>query len=467
MYHLLKSALILVFVFFQTVSLWSQNLDKWQKIIDVAESNLLNIEYYEEINSPESISQVNKIKRNLSGIIVDSSGLIMTSSVIYKAGMGFSGSSHFGPANPPNDIKVKLKTGEAINAVFVGKDDDKNVAFIRAEKPLSSPGIKFTEKSESHIGQKIFVVYQLGEKYNFQVMVLEKAINSVVPGPPEKLLTDIGAQNISFGLVFDDFGNSLGILYRASQGNAWPYSFNSRMSGFGEILLPGSFKELIKNPPKFEKKNTDRKKWLGVNMQPFTRSLARYFGVDQLTGILISTIIEGSPADKAGLKIGDVLTDFNGTKLRAEETSHLSSLRNLVRESEEETVDAKVWRDGENISLKINLIAVPISQYLADEVSNELLGFSAKELTKDIIMAKQLDYDTDGVWISRVERAGWADLSGLHVGDLLLKVDDQDLQSIDQLDTFLATFEKEKPDYISFFVKRRSETRFLFIKTNF
>ena len=246
-----------------------------------------------------------------------------------------------------------------------------------------------------------------------------------------------------------------------------PYNYSQKQTGFGEIIMPESFKNLIKNPPKFEKKNTDRKKWLGINMQPFTRALANYFAADQLQGILISTIIDGSPADIAGIEIGDVITKFNGQKIAAEETADLSILRNLVRESGEETIEAEIWRKGKIKKVSINLTAVPISQYLADEVSNQRLGFSAKELTKDIIMAKQLEYDTNGVWVSRVERAGWADLSGLNVGDLLLKVNDQDLQSIDQLDEYLGRFEEEKPDYISFFIKRHSETRFLFIKTNF
>ncbi len=467
MHVLSKPAIILMSILFILTSTWAQNQDNWQKIIDVAEDNLVNIEYYEEINSPESISKTNKIKRNLSGVIVDSSGLIMTSTAIFRARLDFSRSSHFGPAHPPKDIKVKLKLGESVDAVFVGKDDDKNVAFIRTKEPLSTVWVTFNETTRNRMGQKIFIVYRLSETYNFQLMILEKSINSIIPGSPEKLLTDIGDLRINFGLVFDNSGSSLGVLYRASGGTNLPYNYSPRQSGFGEILIPKSFNNLIKNPPKYKKKNTARKKWLGVNMQPFTRSLARYFNADKLTGILISTVLEGSPAEKAGLKSGDVLTEFNGTELSAEKNSDLSALRNLVRESEKEMVDVKIWRKGKEKKLPINLAAVPISQYLADEVSNERLGFSAKELTKDIIMAKQLEYDTDGVWISRVERAGWADLSGLHVGDLLLKVDNQDLQSIDQLDTFLGSFEKEKPDYISFFVKRHSETRFLFIKTNF
>ena len=225
--------------------------------------------------------------------------------------------------------------------------------------------------------------------------------------------------------------------------------------------------DLIKNPPRFKKKETSRKKWLGVNMQPFSRKLARYFKVDSLQGILINTILDDSPAKKAGLKSGDVLIEFNDHKLSAEKNSGLQYFRNLVREFDGEEVVFKIWRNGKIKKLEIELAEIPISQYLADEISSELLGFSAKELTKDIIIAKKLEYDINGVWISRIERAGWADLSGLQIGDLLLKIDNEDLQNIEQLNNYLIQIEKEKPQYINFFIKRRSETRFLFIKTNF
>ena len=227
------------------------------------------------------------------------------------------------------------------------------------------------------------------------------------------------------------------------------------------------FVDLINNPPRFKKKETSRKKWLGVNMQPFTRKMAAYFKVDSLKGILINTVLDDSPAKRAGIKMGDVLVEFNKNKLFAEENSDLQYLRNLVREFDGDKVSIKVWRAGSFLNLDIELAEVPISQYLADEVSSDLLGFSAKELTRDIIIAKQLDFDVNGVWVSRVERAGWADLAGLEIGDLILKIDNKDLHTIEQLDNYLKQIEKVKPPYISFFIKRRSETQFLFIKTNF
>lgn len=443
-----------------------QTINIWQKVQKMASDNIVNIEYYEEMESTGSITNGNKIKRTVNGLFVDEAGLIMTSSSIYKAQLGFSGIPHFGTAATPADITVRLSSGEKLKAEFVGKDDDKNVAFIRLTHPDGQKGISFKTADDKSAGQQIFIVYQLEEEHNYQFMILEKKINSIIPGPPQKLISE-GSFPMDFGLVCDDKGDPIGIVEDNKAADNFSFDFRQTGNHYIEILLASSFLDLIKNPPKYEKKNTSRKKWLGVNMQPFTRELAAYYGNDAINGIFINTVLKDSPAEKAAVQIGDVFTEFNDNKLHAENNTDMQLFRNLVREFDGDTAELKIWREGHILNKKIALAELPISQYLADEISNELLGFTAKELTKDIILAKQLPFDISGVWISRVERAGWADIAGLNVGDLLLKIDNVDLQNLTQLDDYLKKIEKTKPKYINFFVKRRSETSFLFIKTNF
>jgi len=453
--------IIAVFIVFP---LSAQDHKNWDSILETAQNYLVDIEYYEEIDSRESIRNGNKIKRMLNGVIVDSSGLVITSSSIYRAQLDFSGSTQFGSSNPPSDIKIKDYSGNTYSATFVGKDDDKSVAFIESES--INKGLSF-DSSDINVGESIFLAYQLGKSYNSQIALVQRTVNSIIPGPIKKLLVEVLPTNAKFGVAFDSEGRAIGLFKQSHQRNHFGYEYQPQMPAFTEVLLTESFVELIKNPPRFLKKETNRKKWLGVNMQPFTRKLAEYFKVDDLEGILVNTILDDSPAEKAGLESGDVLVEFNKNKVSAEDNSDLQYLRNLVRENDSEQVKIKIWRKGKFIEKKIELADVPISQHLADEISNDSLGFSAKELTKDIIIARKWDFDINGVWVSRVERAGWADLAGLQIGDLLLKVDNKDLHSIDQLDKYLNQIEKDKPSYISFFIRRRSETQFLFIKTNF
>ena len=374
-------------VILYSTMLFAQN-NPWQKVLSKTEENLVTIEYYEEIISPESITDGNKVKRHLNGIIVDQKGLILTSASIYQARMDFSSSSQFGPENPPSDISVTFKNNEAVPAHFIGKDDDKGVAFIRTEKPLNSKGISF-ENPEMHLGDKLYFAYQLDEEYNQQIFIMEKSVNSIIPGPPLKLLTEM-AQQVSFGLVYNAKGNAIGVLISDDPLSYHGFTYPAMETNYAEILTAPAFNALVKNPPEYRKKDTNRKKWLGVTMQPFTRSLARYFNQDKLEGILINTVLDDSPAKKAGIQVGDVVTEFNGVKLSAEKDTDLQTFRNLIRESDGEQVTFKIWREGSIQELSFKLAEIPISQFLADEASNTLLGFSAKELTKDIILAKQL-----------------------------------------------------------------------------
>ena len=95
------------------------------------------------------------------------------------------------------------------------------------------------------------------------------------------------------------------------------------------------------------------------------------------------------------------------------------------------------------------------------------MGFNVKELTQDIILAKQLNFDTQGVWVSKVERAGWADVAGLRVGDLIIKMNEKIVNSLETIKKRFVNIGEEKPEYVSLFIKRQSDTEFLFIKTNY
>lgn len=446
----------------------AQANDTWQKVYQKAQDHMVQIEFYEEIESTESISNGSKIKRSLSGVVVNKNGLIMTSSSIYKAGLDFSGAMTFGSQKPPKDITILLESGEKIKATFVGKDDDKKIAFIKANETANLQSFSFKEDYMPNIGDRLFVVYQLDEIYNHQIVVLEQRINSILINPIKKILTEIyDSKSITFALVFNESADAIGVIYGSDQSNRFGYGYQVEHKALSEIYLAESFIPLIKNPPRFSAKETSRKKWLGVNMQPFTEKIANYYKAEGVKGILINTILENSPAEKAGLKIGDVLVEFNGQELVAEKNTDLQIFRNLVREFNGEKVKVKVWRNGAVQTINIELADTPISQSLAKEVSNERMGFSVKELTKDIILAKQLAFDINGVWVSRIERASWGDLAGLQVGDLILKVNNIDLVNLDHMNSFFKEFEEKQPDYVSLFVKRNNETRFLFVKTNF
>lgn len=445
------------------------NID-WSDAIRENRNKVVVIEYYEQLNSVETIIDKGRVKKYMTGIIVDDNGLILTSSSIFKPNLEFSSpQSFYNSYQLPSDIRVKMANGQYIPAQFIGKDDDKRLAFIRLKTKQKIEPVKFSDRHNLQLGSPVLIIQHLPNRYDSELMVSKRMVNAALKQPFLRFLCENNLSSLSgFGLVLNAKKEAVGII-RSSGYNSVPnFGFdNSDSYEPMEIIPYEQFRALIKNPPVFKKKETKRKKWLGIYMQPFTHKMAAYFGQDSLSGILINTIFEKSPAQKAGLQIGDVLTALDGRPLRAEEDTDLEEFRRIVREHKSDKIVFTVFRNNRFLDITVTLGEAPISAYLADELSNSLLGFSAKELTQDIIIAKQLEYDTEGVWVSKVERAGWADVAGLQVGDLLLKINEKKISALNDLKTCFEKIEQDKPEYISLFIKRGSETRFLFLKTDF
>lgn len=443
--------------------------DNWQNAVQKIQDKIVLVEYFEQISTSESIIDKSRMKKHVSGLLVDDSGLIMTPSSIFRASLEFSDSpSFFTHSEIPRDIMVKFRGEDYQPAEFVGKDDDKGVGFIRLKSKPAQSAIQFSEKVKLNLGSRVLIISHLGLAYDYEMIINESFINAIIKKPSEKYLAEYNIRNLSgFGLVLDDKGNAAGII-QINESDPSSFEFNDgRPSSLSEIIPYFVFKDLIIDPPVYKEKETSRKKWLGIYMQPFTRAMANYYKRPDVKGILINTVMRNSPAENAGLVSGDVITSVNNIPLSAEQNNDLEFFRKLIRNQTTSPVEFKIYRDGKHIPVSVHLSDIPISQFLADEISNATLGFSIKELTKDIILAKQLDFDTEGVWVSKVERAGWADIAGISVGDLILRVNEQKVNGLEEIKNAFEMIEKTKPSYLSLFVKRGADTQFLFIKTNF
>jgi len=437
----------------------------WQQTLDSLRDKTVLIEYYADLRSRENMEGRERVKKHLSGFVVNAEGLIITSANIFPARLEFSG-GYLSAANAqkPSHIRVKFEGQEYQAAEFIGKDEDTGLAFIRLKKKGRRPFLKFSENTKPALGSRVLIVQHLPQNYDFQMILRQRRVNALLQQPQPSFLCEGGLVPAlsDFGLVLNAQGRAIGLLQ--SSGSSF-HPFDGR--SLARFIIFKQFKNFINKPPLFKKKKTVRKKWLGVYSQPFTRQMALYFKHKNLKGILVNTVIEESPAAKAGLQPGDILVALDGKGLSAEKLSDLDNFRRFIREKTDNRVQFKIYRQGRYLQKTVELGETPISQFLADEASSKRLGFSAKELTQDIILAKQLDFDTQGVWVSGVERAGWADVAGLRVGDLILKMDDKNINKLNDLKQLFKLTEKEKPNYISLFIKRNSQTRFLFVKTDY
>src|SRR6266508_322769 len=167
--------------------------------------------------------------------------------------------------------------------------------------------------------------------------------------------------------------------------------------------------------------------WLGVSIQPLTPELAKSFGLKEPRGVLVADVVKDSPADKAGLVSGDVLTEFDGKKVDAPQ-----DLQKVVAVTAPgQGVPVKVWREKGEKTLEIKIGETPedTAQLEPSGKSKSLLGLETRPITPEI--ARQLNLrTTEGVVVARVEEEGPAAEAGVQRGDVIREVNRQRIRSV-------------------------------------
>jgi serine protease Do len=162
--------------------------------------------------------------------------------------------------------------------------------------------------------------------------------------------------------------------------------------------------------------------WLGIIMQPLNRSYAKYLKQPEMEGILVPDVIENSPADKAGVKPGDVILEYGDQKLSAEKDDDLNKLTLLIAQTPVGTEkELSIYRDGQSRKLKVKIGEQP--KVKADEFETQF-GFTVKEITDDMFRTYLLQ-TRDGVYVSFVDVGTVADKGDLGEGDVITAVNNQ------------------------------------------
>jgi serine protease Do len=176
-----------------------------------------------------------------------------------------------------------------------------------------------------------------------------------------------------------------------------------------------------------------RRGMIGVTVQPMTSELARSLGIEQVAGALVSEVQPGSPADKAGLKRGDVIMAVNG-----ESVHDSNALRNHVAQLQPGSgAELQIARNGKPQTLNVTLGELKGSREpengehgVAPDKSE--FGMSVEPLTRE--RARELELDvTGGVVVTDVEPSSRASDAGLRAGDVIDEVDGKKVESVDAL----------------------------------
>ncbi len=201
--------------------------------------------------------------------------------------------------------------------------------------------------------------------------------------------------------------------------------------------------------------------WIGVSVQVLTPELAKSFGLKEPKGALVSAVTPGDPADKGGVKPGDIIVNFNGQAVK-----ELSDLPRIVAATTPgKTIKMKVIREGKEKTLFIKVgkkdgHAAAKSEPSAEEPESRL-GIKVEPLTPEL--AERLGVSENaGVYISRVNPDGPASEAGLKTGDVILEIN---RRAIKDVKSYNAAIKREKKGVnILFLIQRRHNTVYLVVK---
>src|SRR5262249_42192027 len=150
----------------------------------------------------------------------------------------------------------------------------------------------------------------------------------------------------------------------------------------------------------------EHRSWLGIIMQPLGEDLVAYWKLDAEGGIIISSVMDGSPAEKSGLKTSDIVVAIDGVPLRVKKGEDLAEVRRRIeRMGVGHQVQVTYLRDGVRHETPLTLAEAPLSAFSAQEIEDEDLGVTVRQITLDDLLGQNLDPATQGVVVSDLEQS--------------------------------------------------------------
>jgi serine protease Do len=329
---------------------------------------------------------------------------------------------------------VTLSDKREFTGKVVGSDPKTEISVVKIDgKDL--PTVSWGDSDALQVGD---IVLAVGNPFGLNQTVTMGIVSAT------------GRENVGIA-DYEDFiqtdaainpGNSGGALVNA-QGqlvgiNTAIYSTSGGYMGIGFAIPSNMVKTIMTSLIKTGKVVRG---WLGVSIQKITPDLASQFNLKAENGAIVSDVVENSPADKAGLKQGDVIVEYDGKK-----TDDPTQLRNMVASSmpgEEHSVT--VIRDGKPITLKVKIGELPadLQKNAVGAYENVLKGISVQDITPEIAKQLGIPARVKGVVVSDVAEDSPA-AGVLTQGDVIQQVDRRDVGSVKEYQEIASKIKPEE-----------------------
>lgn len=424
-------------------------------VFEKCRASVVAVNYYVETSVMREVREIGG--RDL-GVLVGTDLVLMNGSIVTSSSTGAQ----------PHDFRVLFLDGTEADAVYVGRDEFANVAFLRLEEPppAAARPLQFGKAPKLRVGDPLFSIGLLPENLQPMVRLHEGRVVATVDRPKPFIVTDLRVEDALGGPVFTASGAFAGVLTELGEaGPSFAQSFGGDGSENAAILIDAAtLQRLVAAPPR---RGESKRAWLGITLQALDKDMAEYWGLGNTTGIVVNSVMSGSPAEQAGLREGDLVLRMNGEAVPVSQEEHVPI---FIEQIGSRPVGGKlkldVLRAGKHVDAEVDLVAAPKSRLDAETYHNDAFELTVRELVFQDYRSFDLKPEFKGVLVSRVEEGGWAGVGGLENGDIIQKLDDQAVSAPTDVKQALEAAAAEKRKKLVFFVQRGGRTQFVTVQPN-
>lgn len=373
-----------------------------------------------------------------SGFIVSSDGNILTNNHVIK---------------DANKITVVLNNGKEYVAKLVGSDPRTDLAIIKIDAK-NLPFLTFGNSDKLEIGEWVIAIgspFALQSSLTVGVISAKNRQNLRITDFEDFLQTDAAINPGNSG------GPLLNIKSEVIGVNTAIVSQSGGYMGIG-FAIPSSMAKHIVN--QIIDSGSVKRGFLGVYYQEIDKEMAEAFNLEKSEGVIISEVIKDSPAEKAGLKQGDIIIEYNNTPVKT-----LSSFRNDVALLEPGApLTLKVLRNNKKETIKIILGTYPEESTLVQTNQIGIDVAELKDVSAEVLNRWGHSAAQEGLIITSIKRGSPAEKAGLKPGMLLMQINQKKIKTLKDFQESLKNIDKKQ--HMLLLIRYQNVTRFVTLKLN-
>ncbi len=370
---------------------------------------------FEDMFKEFGVPQERKSAALGSGFIIDEKGIVITNNhVIQNA----------------DDIIVRVNGDQEFKADVLGADPLMDIAVLQLDTEEKFIPVEFGNSDKARIGDWVIAIGNpFGLGGTVTAGIISARNRSIGLSRYEDFIQTDASINSgnSGGPLFDMDGNVIGI-------NTAILGRNGSI-GIGFSIPSNSAQIVINQLIEF---GETKRGWLGVRIQDVTKEIADEKKLDKPRGALVASVAENSPSDKAGIKSGDIILEFNGEKIN--QMKELPAI--VARTRVGKNVVVKIWRDKKEITINVLLGRLETSEdFKVSENKTpslqtdriEDLKISVRLLNKDDIKERKLPNQTTGLVLTNIENNSPLKNTTMSINSIIIQAQKKKIRSVNDL----------------------------------